>query len=311
MKLADQVGLAITELAETDDRLFVLDGDLADSDGAMHFAMRHPGRFMMAGIAEQGMISTAAGMAEAGMRPWVFSFAAFLCYRAFDQIRVCLSQSMQAVTLVGSHAGGLSGRNGKTHAAPNDLALMLSLPNLHVWAPGDAQDARLAAHEILGNDAPAYVRTPRCMFGESDELPGEAAAHRWVTPRQRISIVSTGLATHWALSAVRELEARGLSVGLLHCPRIKPYPPLERELAGVEQVVVIEDHSRFGGLASLTSMLLPSVPLLSFGWPDTFVGKSGSDEALLAHYGLSGTAIAQEIFERCARNLDYLKIRSA
>jgi transketolase len=300
MRLADHVGLTLADHAKTDNRLFVIDGDLADSDGAMHFAERHPERFMMAGIAEQGMVSTAAGMAEAGLRPWVFSFAAFLCYRALDQVRVCLSQAMQPVTLVGSHAGGLSGRNGKTHAALNDLALMLSLANIAVWAPGDAQDVRVAMHEILHAEDPAYIRTPRRLFGNEDVLPGKAASFRWIAPWRPVSIVSTGLATHWALAAVRELDAQGISVGLLHCPCLKPFPPLQRELAGVEQVIVIDDHSRFGGLASLVSMIVPSLPLYSLSWPDTFLGKSGSDEALLQHYGLTGTALAHAIRDRWA-----------
>ena len=77
-KLADELAPALAEAACRDPRVFVLDGDLADSDGAHHFARQHPQRFLMAGIAEQGMVSTAAGMAEAEARPWVFLFAAFL-----------------------------------------------------------------------------------------------------------------------------------------------------------------------------------------------------------------------------------------
>ena len=122
LRLADHCGLHLSRLAETDERIRVLDGDLADSDGALHFAERHPDRFLMAGIAEQSMVSVAAGMASCGLRPWVFSFAAFLCYRAYDQVRVSVSQAGQPVTLVGSHSGGLSSRNGKTHAALNDIA---------------------------------------------------------------------------------------------------------------------------------------------------------------------------------------------
>ncbi|MGH8033032.1 MAG: transketolase family protein [Luteimonas sp.] len=295
LKLADHMGLALAELAQQDARVFVLDGDLADSDGAVHFALRHPERFLMAGIAEQGMVSTAAGMAEAGLRPFVFSFAAFLCYRAFDQARVCLSQSLQPVTLVGSHAGGLSGRNGKTHAAPNDLALMLSLPNVDVWAPADEQDARLAAREILAGDRPAYVRTPRRPFAADECLPGEARALRWILPKRPLSLVATGLATHWALAAARELQAQGVDVGLLHCARLKPLPPLEHELDGVECTVVVEDHSRFGGLASLLATQMPARPMNAFGWPLDFVGRSGADDELLAHYGLNGPALAQAI----------------
>lgn len=295
MKLADHVGLALADAAETDARICVLDGDLADSDGAWHFAQRHPDRFLMAGIAEQGMISTAAGMATAGLRPWVFSFAAFLCYRALDQTRICLSQSAQPVTLLGSHAGGLSGRNGKTHAAPGDLALMLSMPNIAVWAPGDAADARMVVRRQLDAALPGYVRTPRRQFGENDVLPGDAAPVRWLRPRQPVALLSCGLASHWALATAELLAQAGHCVGVLHCAQLKPFGPLLEALEGVERVFVIEDHSRFGGLASLVQMLMPRMPVDGFGWPVDFTGKSGADETLQAHYGLDPDSLFRAI----------------
>lgn len=294
-KLADHLSLVLADRAVTDLRIFVLDGDLADSDGAMHFAKAHPGRFLMAGIAEQNMVSVAAGMADTGLRPWVFSFAAFLCYRAYDQIRICLSQAKQAVTIVASHAGGLAARNGKTHAAPNDLALILSLPSLHVWAPADFADVELAVRSTLQSDAPCYIRMPRRVFGDSEQLPGVAATARWLRPCRSVTIVSTGLATHWALEAVNILAEAGYRVGLLHCPCLNPLPPLFDELRNVERIVVIEDHGRLGGLASLIEQLPLSALVTVFCWPAEFSGKSGSDSELLMHYGLSGQALADAI----------------
>lgn len=292
MKLADHLGHALARHADTDPRIHVLDGDLADSDGALHFALRHPERFLMSGIAEQNMVSVAAGMAECGRRPWVFSFAAFLCYRAFDQIRICLSQSRQPVTLVGSHAGGLAARNGKTHAAPNDLALMLSLPGVAVWAPADAGDVELAVAATLDASLPAYIRMPRRLFGADDRLAGAAAPLRWLQPRRPLTLLSTGLATHWALEAAALLRAGGIVVGVLHCARLHPLPPIAAELAGVDQLMVIEDHGLFGGLASMVAQLALACPVHSFGWPPDYAGKSGSDDELRAHYGLSAQALA-------------------
>src|SRR5690349_18346972 len=123
-RLGDHCGRYLAVMAEIDQTICVLDGDLADSDGAHWFAERHPSRFFMAGIAEQAMVSMAAGMASCGLRPFVFSFAAFLCYRGYDQVRMGLSQARQPVTLIASHSGGATGRNGPSHAALNDLALM-------------------------------------------------------------------------------------------------------------------------------------------------------------------------------------------
>jgi transketolase len=295
VKLADHCGRLLAELGAHESRLRVLDGDLADSDGAIHFATRHPDRFLMAGIAEQNMVSVAAGMAEAGLRPWVFSFAAFLCYRAYDQIRVCLSQARQPVTLVGSHAGGLSGRNGKTHAAPNDLAVMLSLPHLEVWSPADCADVELATRTILAAAAPSYLRFPRTPIDEHHGLPGPAAELRWLMPRRPIVLVSTGLASHWALQAARQLAARGLDVGVLHCLRLRPSARLAGELRDARRIVVVDDHSTFGGLGSLVHGLGLSAAVATLGWPEDFSGQSGSDEQLRAAHGLTADRISHTI----------------
>jgi transketolase len=295
VKLADHCGRILAEHGDAEPRLYVLDGDLADSDGAIHFAHRHPTRFLMAGIAEQNMVSVAAGMAEAGQRPWVFSFAAFLCYRAYDQVRMGLSQARQAVTLVGSHAGGLSGRNGKSHAAPNDLALMLSLPHVSVWSPGDLGDVELAVRTLVAQPAPSYLRCPRTPIDEQRGLPGAPAALRWLSPRRPVALVSTGIASHWALAAAARLADAGIDVGVLHCLRLRPTGALAAELHGVSRIFVVEDHATFGGLASLIHQLGLPAAVTALGWPDEFSGQSGKDEQLLAAHGLSAEQLAHTI----------------
>jgi transketolase len=294
-KLADHCGEQLALLGEREPRLRVLDGDLADSNGASHFAIRHPDRFLMAGIAEQSMVSVAAGMASVGLQPWVFSFAAFLCYRAYDQIRVSVSQTRQPVVLVGSHAGGLSGRNGKTHCALNDLALMLSLPGVQVWSPGDFQDVEFAVRALVEEPRPAYLRCPRTPFHEQAALPGAASLHRWLRPKRSICLVSTGIASTWALAAAERLAEHGVEVGVLHCLALAPTPPLDRVLADVERVFVVEDHYTFGGLASLVRELGLGAAVHAFGWPRDWSGKSAADDEMLERHGLSGDALARSI----------------
>lgn len=296
LRLAEHCGRALADLAETDPRLWVLDGDLADSDGAEHFATRHPSRFLAAGIAEQNMVSVAAGMAEAEALPWVFSFASFLSYRAYDQVRVCLSQARQPVTLVGSHAGGLTGRNGKTHAATNDLAVMLSLPNVSVWAPGDAADVAFAVRQIHAGPQPTYMRLPRTPMSERDALPCAPAPVRWLRePRGTTALVSSGLASHWALDCARRLEGAGIDVGVLHVLRYQMSQEAREYLEAMRRVFVVEDHCRFGGLASWIQHHFPRLDLTGFGWPGDFSGTSGPDHLLLEKYGLSGAHLARDV----------------
>jgi transketolase len=294
LRLGDHCGLYLGDLAAQDPRIWVLDGDLADSEGAMHFAQRHPERFVMAGIAEQSMVSMAAGMASCGLRPWVFSFAAFLCYRAYDQIRVCLSQARQPVTLVASHSGGCSARNGKTHAALNDIALMASLPGMQVWAPAGPRDLRFAMEATLGSSSPSYLRLPRRPLEELDEAP--AATWRWLTKPQSVALVGAGLGTHLAQAAHRELAARGISVGLLHCLQVSPLPEgLLHALREVEHAFIIEDHSTFGGLASLLRHANVPCRLEPIGWPMDWTVPSGNDEEVLRLGGLSADALARRV----------------
>lgn len=296
MRLADHCGLALSELAARDQRIWVLDGDLADSDGAVHFAERHPDRFLMSGIAEQTMVSVAAGMASCGIRPWVFSFAAFLCYRAYDQIRVTVAQARQPVTLVGSHSGGCSGRNGKTHAALNDIAVMASLPGMHVWAPAGPSEVRFACRAILEGNAPAYIRLPRRPL---EDLPLAPSLAGWIGGPSRVAFAGTGLGTHLALAA-RELL--GFPIGVLHCARVHPLPELAREtLRDIEELFVVEDHSTFGGLASLLMQLGLRARITPIGWPPDWPAQSGDDAELLRLHGLSPDAIAATVTEVLGR----------
>jgi transketolase len=294
MRLGDHCGKYLSLRAATDKSIWALDGDLADSDGAIHFANEWPERFIMAGIAEQSMVSMAAGMATCGFRPWVFSFASFLTYRAYDQIRVCLSQCRQPVTLVGSHSGGLTGRNGKSHASLNDLALMLSLPYFQVWAPADPADVRFAMDRIMALSDPAYLRLPR---RPADELGGVPGAVRVLHPPAAITMVSTGLGTQLAVNAYQyacdRMSMNVIDIGLIHCLQLSPFPAdqLSQLLKGVKKIIVVEDHLIFGGLASLVRALAPPGDIVSLGWPPDWHGQSGEDHLILELHGLSPAQI--------------------
>ncbi len=306
MKLADHLGYVLSQFANKDNRIFVLDGDLADSNGADHFARAHPNRFLMGGIAEQNLVSVAAGMASCGARPFVFSFAAFLCFRAYDQLRVGLSQSKQAVTIIGSHAGGLTRRNGKTHAALNDIALMGSLPDMQVWAPADFSDVELALQITLDSTLPTYIRLPRMDVGLEFRISGTAKPNRWMRPFSNVNIVSTGLGTHWAIEVCAQAEARGKKFGLLHCPLIDLGEVIVKKLSSSKSIIVIEDHYETGGMGSLVRAKLPFVKTEIIGWPIKFQGEHGQADELRRQYGLCPSSIAKRI-ETHLQKTDYEK----
>src|ERR1700719_1780713 len=115
-------------------------------------------RFINAGVAEQNMVSVAAGLAKGGMRPWVYSIAPFLYARAFEQIRndVCLHG--MPVILVGNGGGYGYGVMGSTHHAIEDYGVLLSLPNIRIYLPAFDSDVREVIQYLMEADHPAYLR---------------------------------------------------------------------------------------------------------------------------------------------------------
>jgi transketolase len=295
MKLAEHLADLLCERADVDAAIFVLDGDLADSNGADRFAVRHPERFLMAGIAEQNLLGVSAGMASTGLKPWAFSFAAFLVYRAYDQIRVSVAQSLQPVVLVGSHAGALAARNGKSHATMNDIALMSTLPQMNVYAPADRGDIAWLVPELSMHPRAAYLRLPRADIDALPALGGEPGPVRILAPPAPRTIISTGLATHWAAALVLALAAQGETVGLIHIPQLKPLPDLESLLEGVHTLISIEDHIVLGGLGTLLQDRFPARPITKLGWPVSFAGASGSDEDLRRAHMLDPASLLRAV----------------
>lgn len=293
-RLAQVCGERIAQIADSQPGIWVLDADLADSDGAEVFGRRHHERFLNVGIAEQAMVSVAAGLAACGCRPWVFSFAAFLCCRAYDQIRACISQTRLPVVLIGSHSGGLSSKNGKSHTVLNDIALMATLPHVEVWAPADRTDAVFCIDQIYAAQRAAYIRLPR------DPVPplgGIVSPTRWLGRPSPTALISHGLSSHWAVAAATLLQQRGFPISVVHFCRLWPLQSdLIRELlSGVELAFVLEDHYGLGGLASLLQSLDLPLRITSLAWPADWSGQSGKPSEVLKRFQLDPTAIADRI----------------
>ncbi|MBL6447568.1 hypothetical protein JMN32_14715 [Fulvivirga sp. 29W222] len=305
-KLANSCGKYLSQLMDNDSAIIVLDGDLADSNGAIYVQEKYENRFIMCGIAEQCMVSMAAGFAVEGYTPWVFSFASFLCYRAYDQIRVSVAQCNANVKLVGSHAGGFTGRNGKTHSAINDIAMMSSIPNMRIYSPASPEDTEWAVGEMNKHDGPAYIRLPREAMSSGTWKLG---SWTWITKRTSVAIVTTGLALKIA-NQVRE-QFKNLfdeEIGIINTVAIHPVPQdLIEELNNfVDYVIVIEDHLTSHGLAALLKCHQLKCKIDQFGWPIDYMADSGDYEDILKHSELNPEKITTHIKNRYAFNDNYL-----
>jgi transketolase len=297
-RLAHSIADMLATAAESDDALWVLDGDLGDSYG-LYDGQGRPkfGRFVQSGIAEQTLVGIAAGLAARQRQPWVFSFSAFLCHRAADQIRTCIAHPALPVVLVGSHAGAASGPNGASHACLSDLGVLGAIGGMDLWAPADESDAALAVRELIDAPRPAYVRTSR---EPAPALPLAPGVVRENARSGDVVLISTGYASQWARDAIERLEAEGIAVPWVHFARLSEALVsawLDARPA-LRVALVLEDHGPRGGFADLVRRVAPAgVRVRSLSWPEGWSGESGDILALRQQHGLDGAAIVRAVKE--------------
>lgn len=296
-------GEALVELGQSNEDIVVLDADLSSSTRTSKFAEKFPERFFNMGVSEQDMLATAAGLAASGKIPFASTFAIFAAGRAWEVIRQSICYPRQNVRIVATHGGITVGPDGASHQCTEDVALMRVLPNMSVVVPADGHEAKGAIRFAVQHQGPLYIRLARDKFpvlydsGYRFEL-GRARIHR---TGSAATIIAMGLMVHEGVKAVALLEKKGLQVGLINMPSVKP---LDRQ-AVVEAarssgaIVTAEEHSVIGGLGSAVSEVLGEecpVPLRRIGVKDQF-GTSGSPEELLIHYGLSAQDIVRAVEE--------------
>ncbi|HAX82229.1 MAG TPA: transketolase, partial [Actinobacteria bacterium] len=213
-------GEEVAEIAKTDPRIVVLDGDLGSSTGADIFENAHPDRFFQMGIAEQNLLGVAAGMATVGFIPFVSTFACFAVARALDSIRVLIAQPELSVKIAGGYAGLLAGMTGKTHLMWDDVTIMRAMAHMTVVAPADEVETRQAIRAIVAKEGPAYLRLTRSdspiLFGpEYRFVLGKSTV---VREGGDVTVFSTGVHTTRVYEAARLLADDGIDVHLVHVP---------------------------------------------------------------------------------------------
>ena len=291
-------GDTLLELIARDDRVYVLDGDLANSTKADKVAQQRPDRFLQMGIAEQNMMGVAAGMASCGLVPWLSSFACFLVNRDLDQLRVVVAQPNLNVKIGAAYTGLLTGMTGKTHQEMADIAVMRSMPGMVVIAPADGVEARSAMIAATKYEGPVYVRFTRDPHPTIFPDGYEFEIGRGVVARQGkdVTVMSTGVQTVRALQAAELLAADGVSAHLLHLPTIKPLD-VEAVVAAAARtgaVVTAEDHTVIGGLGGAVAEVLGEhqpTRMRRIGVGDCF-GESAPNEDLLEKHGLTPAHVA-------------------
>jgi transketolase len=301
---------AVVDAAESDDRILMLDGDLANSTKADMFARAHPERFVQLGIAEQNMIGVAVGLADGGFIPWLSSFGVFFTHRALDPIRMLAAQTHANVKLAAGYTGLLTGLTGKTHHDVADLAIMRSMPGMTVIAPADEVECAQSVRWASEHDGPVYLRVAR------DDVPGDfpkaerfrLGAVRRIREGDDLTIVSTGAQSARVLAAAEELARMAIECAVVHVPTIKPLDEqsLLDSIASGGDLVVVEDHNKYGGLGGLVAEVLNRHAVhrhFRHVAVDDVWSESAPNDQLLNKHGLSAASLVKQLaLEQDRRN---------
>lgn len=299
-------GEGLVELAAKYPNLIVLDSDLAAATKTVTFKKAYPDRFFDCGIAEQNMMSIAAGLATSGKQVFASSFAMFAAGRAFEQIRNSIGYPHIPVKIGATHAGISVGEDGATHQCCEDIALMRSIPGITIICPADAVETIKAMHAVMELNGPAYLRLGRLavpvLFDNAYEFKIGKGVQ--LLEGDDVSIIATGILVSAALEAAEILKDDGIKARVINISTIKP---LDKEIvlkaaAETGAIVTAEEHNIIGGLGSAVCEAVcetQPVPVVRVGINDEF-GKSGPALELLEIYGLTGKNIASKAKEALA-----------
>ncbi|MCT6835742.1 MAG: transketolase family protein, partial [Acinetobacter baumannii] len=254
-------GHALNALAKERDDIVGLSADLSKYTDLHIFAKENPDKFYQMGMAEQLLMSAAAGLAREGFVPFATTYAVFASRRAYDFICMAIAEDNLNVKIVAALPGLTTGY-GPSHQATDDIAIFRAMPNLMGIDPCDALEIEQAIPQIAAHNGPVYMRlfrgqVPLVLDNSNYQIKlGKAQV---IKPGKDLLIISTGLLTMRALEAAEELEKEGIEVSVLHVPTIKPLDEqtiLDEVAKGGRPVLTAENHSVIGGLGEAVGSLL-------------------------------------------------------
>ena len=295
-------GEALVELAAKNDKIVVLDADLAHATMTVTFKKEYPDRHFNAGIAEANMVNMAAGMSTMGLIPFCSTFAMFGAGRAYEQIRNTIAYPRLNVKIACTHAGVSVGEDGGSHQCIEDIALMRAIPGMTVISPADANEARKAVFAAAEMDGPVYLRLARLATPVFEQdYPFEIGKANVMREGTDAAVFTTGIMVNEVLEAAKLLEAEGKNIAVINVHTIKPIDAecVTKYAQQCGNVITVEEHSVIGGLGDAVADVLMGKVACKFkkiGVQDCF-GQSGKAKDVLREYGLTADQITQSIKE--------------
>lgn len=296
-------GTGLLQLGETNPNVVALSADLTESTQANKFAEKFPERFFEVGVAEQNMAAVAAGLAVTGKIAFISSYATFSPGKNWETIRTTAVYNEANVKIAGHHSGIMTGPDGATHQATEDIASTRCWPNMHVYVPCDSIEAKKATIASANINTAVYIRYTRdktpIITTEATPFKVGKVQTFWTTENPKVTIFATGYMLYYALLAARELEEEKMPVLVVNMATIKPIDEEGiLEATRVSQAVVtVEDHQVEGGMGSAIAELLAKttpLPIEFIGLQNTFA-ESGTPKELIEKYGMGVKDIKQAV----------------
>ncbi len=290
----DAFGEELVDMGKEKENIVVLSADLAKTTRTSWFAKAFPKRFFNVGIAEQNMMGIAAGLSTTGFIPVVSTVAIFAVGRAYDQVRNTIAHSGFNVKIAATHSGISMGKDGSSHQAIEDMALMRVIPDMTVIVPADAPETKKALRAAIEYKGPVYIRLgrPEIPIITDEKSPFILGKADILRKGNDLSIIACGMMVPQSLKAASVLASQGIKARVINIHTIKPLDMEVLYNAAKETgaIVTAEDHSVIGGLGSAVleafSCKEARPPVYRIGVRDVF-GESGEPDDLMRKYGLS------------------------
>lgn len=292
-------GTGLLSLGETNPNVVALSADLTESTHAHKFAEKFPERFIQTGIGEQNMAAIAAGLGVTGKIAFISSYATFSPGKNWETIRTTIVYNHANVKIAGHHSGIMTGPDGATHQATEDIAITRCWPDIEIYVPCDAIESQKATIASADTENPVYLRytrdkTPVITTEETPFTVGKMQDF-WVTDNPQATIFATGYMLYYALVAAKELEEEGFPTLVVNTATIKPLDEegILRFTGHTKAVVTVEDHQVMGGMGSAITEFLAKtnpLPMEFIGLQNTFA-ESGTPKELLTKYNMDTKAI--------------------
>jgi len=299
----DGFGEALVELGNTNPNVVVLTADLSESTRADGFEKKFPERFFEVGVAEQNMAAIAAGLGVSGKIAFISSYATFSPGKNWETIRTTIIYNSSNVKIAGHHSGIMTGQDGATHQATEDIAITRAWPGITILVPCDSIEAKKVTLESANINSPVYLRFTRdkSPIITTADTPFDKNKMQvfWITETPKAVIFACGYMLYYALLAAKNLEEKGINVLVTNATTIKPADTetIVELSKKTGRVVTVEDHQIMGGLGAMVAEVLAKnhpTPMEFIGLQDTFA-ESGSPKDLIKKYKMDEVAIEEAV----------------